>query len=223
LIIGHRGAAGLEPENTLRSFRRAEKEGADVIELDLHLSRDGRLVVIHDPTVNRTTGERGKVAEMTLDQLKALDAGIGERIPTFEEALEATDLPIHAEVKAVEAGAALAGFIREHDLDGRVTPTSFHPEALGGVRSVMPEMEVGLILARRRPDADELARSVGAVSVALEARYVDEEVVERCRAAGLQVIAWTVNDPNRMKRVAELGVDAITSDRPDILAGVLGR
>jgi glycerophosphoryl diester phosphodiesterase len=97
--IGHRGAAGLEPENTLRSFSRATVEGADAVELDLRLTRDDHLVVLHDAMVDRTTDGSGPAAGMTLEELKRLDAGLGERVPTFEETLEVTDLPIYAELK----------------------------------------------------------------------------------------------------------------------------
>src|SRR4028119_377881 len=95
--IGHRGAAGLEPENTLRSFRRAGAEGADAIELDLRLTRDGYLAVLHDATVDRTTDGSGPVTSMTLREIRHLDAGLGECIPAFEEALEDTALPIRAQ------------------------------------------------------------------------------------------------------------------------------
>ncbi|HZG62341.1 MAG TPA: glycerophosphodiester phosphodiesterase family protein, partial [Rubrobacteraceae bacterium] len=145
--IGHRGAAGLEPENTLRSFRRAGAEGADAIELDLRLTRDGRLVVLHDSDVNRTTSGSGPVTSMTLREIRHLDAGLGECIPAFEEVLEDTALPIHAELKAIEAAEPLAALIRKHRLDGRVTPISFDLEALRRVKLSLPDLPVGLILS----------------------------------------------------------------------------
>ncbi|MFD6726503.1 glycerophosphodiester phosphodiesterase, partial [Streptomyces sp. NPDC060131] len=99
LTIGHRGAMGVEPENTLRSFVAAEQAGLDVVELDLHLSKDGALVVMHDADVDRTTDGTGAIADKTLEELRALDAGRGERIPVFEEVLDAVSVPLQAEIK----------------------------------------------------------------------------------------------------------------------------
>ncbi|MGV9239710.1 glycerophosphodiester phosphodiesterase, partial [Streptomyces nigra] len=108
LTIGHRGVMGLEPENTLRSFVAAQQAGLDVIELDLHLSKDGALVVMHDTDVDRTTDGTGAIADKTLAELRALDAGRGERVPVFEEVLDAVRTPLQAEIKDVAAARALA-------------------------------------------------------------------------------------------------------------------
>ncbi len=218
--IGHRGAAGLEPENTLRSFRRAAEEGADALELDLRVTRDGYLVVLHDPTVDRTTSGTGSVHELTLAEVQQLDAGLGERVPTFEEVLEATTLPIHAELKVVEAAEPLASGILEKAAE-RITLISFDPEALRRVKRALPDQPVGLILSGAPPDDAERARSLDADLVSLEAEYLNAEAVERCRRAALKVTAWTVNEPEQMQRVVELGVDGIATDRPDLLAGIV--
>ncbi|MEJ7871387.1 MAG: glycerophosphodiester phosphodiesterase family protein [Rubrobacteraceae bacterium] len=218
--IGHRGAAGLEPENTLRSFRRAAEEGADALELDLRVTRDGHLVVLHDPTVDRTTSGTGSVHELTLAEVQQLDAGLGERVPTFEEVLEATTLPIHAELKVVEAAEPLASGILEKAAE-RITLISFDPEALRRVKRALPDQPVGLILSGAPPDDAERARSLDADLVSLEAEYLSAEAVERCRRAALKVTAWTVNEPEQMQRVVELGVDGIATDRPDLLAGIV--
>ncbi len=157
--IGHPGAAGLEPENTLRSFRRSVVEGADAIELDLRLTRDERLVVLHDADVDRTTDGKGLVVGMTLDEIKHLDAGLGERIPVFEEVLEAIELPIYAEIKAIEAAEPLAALLDRRGLAGRVTPISFAPEALRLVKLSLPDLPVGLILSGDRSILPRRARS----------------------------------------------------------------
>jgi len=219
--IGHRGAAGLEPENTLRSFRRAEEEGADALELDLRVTRDGYLVVLHDPTVDRTTNGTGPVHELTLAEMRRLDGGLGERVPTFGEVLEATTLPIHAELKVIEAVEPLASVILEQDVAGRVAPISFEPEALRRLKLVLPDQPVGLILSGAPPEVAERARSVGADFVSLEAAHLNAEALERCRRAGLKVTAWTVNEPEQMRRVMESGVEGIATDHPDVLAGII--
>lgn len=218
--IGHRGAAGLEPENTLRSFRRSVAEGADAIELDLRLTRDGSLVVLHDATVDRTTDGSGPVADMTLDEIRQLNAGLGERIPTFEEVLEATELPIYAEIKAIEAAEPLAALIGRRRLAGRVVPISFAPEALRRVKLSLPDLPVGLILSGDSPGLDE-ARSVNASLVSPQAAYLNAAKVEGCRRAGFRVTAWTVNESQEMRRMLGLAVDGIVTDRPDLLCALI--
>ncbi|GAA2913088.1 hypothetical protein GCM10011428_29870 [Streptomyces violaceus] len=118
LTIGHRGVMGVEPENTLRSFVAAQEAGLDAIELDLHLSKDGALVVMHDTDVDRTTDGSGPIAEKTLAELRALDAGRGERVPVFEEVLEAVQTPIQAEIKDAQAARALAEVMNRRGLAG---------------------------------------------------------------------------------------------------------
>ncbi len=217
--IGHRGAAGLEPENTLRSFTRATAEGADAVELDLRLTRDERLVVLHDATVDRTTDGSGPAASMTLEELKRFDAGLGERVPAFEEVLEVTDLPIYAELKVVEAAGHLAACIRERGLAGRITPISFLPEALHRIKQSLPDLAVGLVVSGTLADPTSALR-VGAALVSLEAAHLNAEFVESCRQAGLRVTAWTVNEPEEMQRIIRMKVNGIVTDRPDLLAGL---
>jgi len=215
--IGHRGAAGLEPENTLRSFCRAAAEGADAVELDLRLSRDGRLVVLHDPTVDRTTNGNGPVAGMTLDEIQHLDAGLGERIPTLEETLDAIELPVHAELKAVEAAGPLADLILARGLAERVTPISFNTEALRRIKLSLPDLPVGLVVSGAAYGLAP-ALQIGASLVSLEAAYLDAAGVESCREVRLRVTAWTVNEPEEMRRILDLEVDGVVTDRPDLLA-----
>ncbi len=222
-VVAHRGAAGLEPENTLRSFRRAAREGADAIELDLRVSHDGSLVAMHDLTVDRTTDGTGPVSGMSLAELQSLDAGLGERIPTFEEALEATDLPIHAELKEADTVEPLAKLIWRQGLMERVTVISFDLETLLRVRSSLLSIPVGLILFGAPRQGIERAKSVDASVVSFEAAHLSADIVERCRKAGLDTAAWTVNDPEQMRRMTGLGVDFVATDRPDLLAGILAR
>ncbi len=138
LTIGHRGVMGVEPENTLRSFVRADREGLDVIELDLHLSKDGALVVMHDAEVDRTTDGSGRVSDLTLAELRELDAGQGERVPVFEEVVDAVKAPIQAEIKDAAAARALADVLTERGLTDRVEVISFHDEAVAEMATCFP-------------------------------------------------------------------------------------
>ena len=216
LTVGHRGVMGVEPENTLRSFVRAEREGFPVIELDLHLSKDGALVVMHDAEVDRTTDGEGPIGDFTLAELRELDAGEGERIPVFEEVVDAVQAPLQAEIKDRAAARVLAGVIVERGLQDRVTVISFHDDALREIREQLPAVPVVLVTGKSSPTAPERARELGAGMVSCELEHLDEEIVERCHSAGIKVISWTVNTEDDLARARELGLDGVVTDMPEI-------
>ncbi|GAA1888568.1 glycerophosphodiester phosphodiesterase [Streptantibioticus ferralitis] len=219
--IGHRGVMGVEPENTLRSFVRADREGLDGIELDLHLSKDGALVVMHDETVDRTTDGSGAIKDYTLAELRELDAGQGERVPVFEEVLDAVpDRPVQAEIKDVAAARVLAEVLRERALLERVSVLSFHDEALWEVRQLLPEVRTVLVAGRTGTDFVSRAQAVGARLVSLELNKLSLDVVERCHAADIEVMAWTVNTPRDLALARALGLDGAATDVPDIKRAV---
>jgi glycerophosphoryl diester phosphodiesterase len=216
LTVGHRGVMGVEPENTLRSFVRAEREGLDQIELDLHLSKDGALVVMHDAKVDRTTDGSGAIADLTLAELRQLDAGLGERVPVFEEVLDAVATPIQAEIKDVAAARVLADLLRERRLLDRVTVLSFHDEALREVREYLPGVRTVLVAGRLGPEIVERAQDVGAHLVSLELRRIYLELVRQCHRAGIAVMAWTVNTAQELALARALGLDGAATDVPEI-------
>ncbi|MEV5481831.1 MULTISPECIES: glycerophosphodiester phosphodiesterase [Streptomyces] len=220
LTIGHRGMMGVEPENTLRSFIRAEHEGLDVIELDLHLSKDGSLVVMHDADVDRTTDGAGPISERTLAELRELDAGQGERIPVFEEVVEAVKAPLQAEIKDVAAAQALAEVMRARDLTGRVDVISFHDEALAAIRTLLPGVRTALVASRYGADVVDRAQAVGATMVSLNIRRLTLELVERAHAAHLKVLGWTVNTHDQLRLARGLGLDGVVTDLPEIRRAV---
>ncbi|MEV6564898.1 glycerophosphodiester phosphodiesterase [Streptomyces kronopolitis] len=220
LTIGHRGMMGVEPENTLRSFVRAEHEGLDVIELDLHLSKDGSLVVMHDADVDRTTDGAGPISERTLAELRELDAGKGERIPVFEEVVEAVGAPLQAEIKDVAAAQALAEVMRARDLLGRVEVISFHDEALAAIRTLLPGVRTALVASRYGTDVVDRAQAVGATMLSLNIRRLTLELVERAHAAQLRVLGWTVNTHDQLRLARGLGLDGVVTDLPEIRRAV---
>jgi glycerophosphoryl diester phosphodiesterase len=215
LTVGHRGVMGVEPENTLRSFRRAERAGLDQVELDLHLSKDGALVVMHDAAVDRTTDGSGLVRDLTLAEIRALDAGLGERVPVFEEVLDAVSLPVQAEIKDVAAARAVADVLRERDETGRVSVLSFHDEALAEVHSLLPEVRTVLVAGELGPDIVPRAQAVGARLVSLDLTRLSLDVVRRCQAAGIAVMAWTVNTAQDWALARAFGLDGAATDLPD--------
>ncbi|UNO38933.1 glycerophosphodiester phosphodiesterase family protein [Streptomyces sp. MST-110588] len=220
LTIGHRGLMGVEPENTLRSFVRAEHEGVDVIELDLHLSKDGALVVMHDAHVDRTTDGCGPIADRTLAELRELDAGQGERIPVFEEVVDAVRAPLQAEIKDVAAARVLAEVVRTRDLVGRVDIISFHDEALAAIRELLPGVPTALVADFYGADVVERARAVGASTLSLNIRRLTLELVEQAHAADLKVLGWTVNTHDHLRLARGLGLDGAVTDHPEIRRAV---
>ncbi len=214
---------GVEPENTLRSFVRAEREDMDQIELDLHLSKDGALIVMHDVKVDRTTDGSGLIGDFTLDELRDLDAGHGERIPVFEEVLDAVTKPIQAEIKDVAAARVLAATMLERDLAGRVDVLSFHDEALAEIRELVPDVRT--VLVAQGPMGSEIvtrAQAVGAKLVSLSLRRISLALVQECHRAGISVISWTVNTPADLALARALGLDGVVTDMPAVKRAVEG-
>ncbi len=207
---------GVAPENTLRSFVRAERAGMDAIELDLHLSKDGALVVMHDTEVDRTTDGTGAIADRTLAELRELDAGDGERIPVFEEVLDAVRSPLQAEIKDVAAARALAEVMRRRALTGRVEVSSFHDAAIAEIAALVPGVRTVLIASRWGADVVDRAEAVGAASLALNIRRLTLEVVERAHDRGLRVIGWVVNTQDQLRLARAFELDAVTTDLPEI-------
>ncbi|MFI9601325.1 glycerophosphodiester phosphodiesterase [Streptomyces sp. NPDC004069] len=216
LTLGHRGVMGVEPENTLRSFVAAQQAGLDVIELDLHLSKDGALVVMHDDEVDRTTDGSGAIADKTLAELRSLDAGRGERIPVFEEVLDAVRAPLQAEIKDVAAARALAEVLHERDLVSRVEVSSFHDEAITEIARLVPGVRTALVASRYDSGVVARATAAGAGTVCLNIRRLTLEIVEHARKADLRIIGWVVNTLDHLRLVRALELDGATTDYPEI-------
>jgi glycerophosphoryl diester phosphodiesterase len=231
LNIAHRGASALAPENTIAAFERAVELGAGVIELDLHMSQDGELVVIHDDTLDRTTDGSGPVHQRSLAELMRLDAGrwfgqgfAGQRIPRLDEVLDrfAGKVPLALEIKAgstffpgIEEKVVSA--LRERAAIDHAAVASFDHYALRRLKEIEPTIRTAALLVGRPVSLSALAGPAKADGLALEASFVTKTEVEACRAAGLQIVVWVVNDPAQMRHFISLGVDGIITDRPDLL------
>ena len=252
LVIAHRGGAGLWPENTLYAFGRAAALGADVIETDVRATADGEIVVIHDDRVERTTDGAGRVASLTLAELKRLDAGYrwtadggrsfpfrgrGLTVPTLREVFEALPaVRFNIEPKQAEPPivAPLCRLIRERGMAERVMVASFSGPTVEQFRRECPEVatsastsEVGLFLAMQRSGlAASYSPPMQAVQVpewAGGVRVLTGEFVRAAHGRNLRVHAWTVNGEEDMRRVLGMGVDGVMTDYPDRLLKVLGR
>jgi glycerophosphoryl diester phosphodiesterase len=218
-VIGHRGVCGLEPENTLRSFRRAIELGVDYVECDVYLSADEQLVLLHDGTVDRTTNGSGPVEEMTFEAIRQLDAGHGEQVPTLEELLDLIKgrCKAHVELKGEGTPEPVLRLVESKGMLGDVILTSGDTERLKALRALSADVAIEHIFGEPPPDAVERARSVGARRISVHHEHATAQYVQAAHAAGLEVIAWPPNTVPEMQAAIALGVDLICTDRPDVL------
>jgi glycerophosphoryl diester phosphodiesterase len=230
--IGHRGAAGTAPENTLASMRKALAIGVDAIEFDVHRTRDGEIVVHHDFTLERTTTGKGAISDLTLAEIQQADAGCkfapefaGERVPTLLELVETVPAPVILFLE-MKAGSfkypgieeELAAFLTKHNLVERTNISSFDHFALKRMRELLPTVQTGMLFTGRPVDPVGMARACGATALHPSYATFTKEQVQEAQAAGLQVNMWTPNTPEAIAYVESLGVDGIITDYPERLA-----
>ncbi len=233
-----RGASYEAPENTLAAFLLAAELGADGVELDVQLSKDGHVVVIHDFVLDKTTNGRGPVRARTLAELRALDAGgwfdralAGQRIPTLQEVIEAVGsrLLLNIELKTDSLrddglAAEVVRLVEENNLLDRVIVSSFNPLAVWRVKRLNPWLSVGLLYAPDMPLMQRLPWMRHLLRLeALHPHYtlVDHRYIRWAKERGYRLHVWTVDDPGEMWRLARQGVDLIITNRPDLLRQVL--
>ena len=232
LVIAHRGASAYAPENTIAAFELAIEQGADGIELDVHLSSDDQPVVIHDFTLDRTTDGSGPVKALSVRELKRLDAGAwhagsyrGQRIQTLQEVFERFRDRTRFWVELKGGGDLYPGIeerlvstIEIYEMLERVLVQSFDHGALARIKTLSPGVRLGALVSR--PPIEPLIRSPGAAdAICPEARLVSLETVAQIRAASLDCHVWTVNEPAQMDRLVEWGVSGVITDRPDLAGG----
>jgi glycerophosphoryl diester phosphodiesterase len=226
-VISHAACKGHAPENTLLGVRRAIELSADGIEIDVHASRDGVPVLIHDDTVDRTTDGTGAVSQMTLDELRGLDAGDGERVPTLAETLDLTRgrCLLVMEVKQAAIEEQVLRVVRDQRALGDCVVHSFNPQVVGRFRALEPTLPAALLTAGLNiTDWNELfalALSLNAQGISVLFGKVDANLVRRAHLRKLSVYTWTVDEADDMRRMRDCGVDAITTDYPDRLQAAL--
>lgn len=222
--IGHRGAAGYEPENTLKSFKRAIELGADMIELDVYLCKSGELVIIHDDKVNRTTDGSGYITEKTFQEIQKLNAGQGEKIPTLNQVLDLVNRKVilNIELKGPDTAKPTAEIV-ENYIKQKNWPSqnflvsSFDHRELVEFKKIMPQINIGVLYTGIPDDLTVTAQKLKAHSIHLSYEFISQELVDDAHKRGLKVFAFTVNDSNDIKKMLSLGVDGIFSDFPDRL------
>ncbi|MGB9659552.1 MAG: glycerophosphodiester phosphodiesterase [Nitrososphaerales archaeon] len=218
-IIAHRGASAYEPENTLRAIKRALELNAKMIEVDVRLSKDRQIVVIHDESVDRTTNGKGFVKDLTLEELKKLDTGKGERIPTLQEVINAVrnKAILIIEIKVLKIEDSVVKIIEKEGIEKEVVITSFYHPISRKIKELNPTIKTGVIFKCHPIKPAELALNAHADSLFPEHKYVSEEMVKGAHENNLKIYPWTIDDPNRANQLIEMGVDGIVTNKPDML------
>jgi len=220
ICIGHRGAMGHAPENTLTSIRKALALGTPCMEIDAY-SVDGHLVVFHDSRLERTTNGTGYLLDHKFDDLRKLDAGNGEKIPTLKEAFEAINLNagVNIELKGPDTAGPVVKFIanmRESGWDDDlVLVSSFNHRELSLVNKLDPRIKLGAMMVGLPMDDATFAESLGAYSVHLSIEFIDRRFVIDAHARNLRVFVFTVDHPEDIDKMRELGVDGVFTNYPE--------
>jgi glycerophosphoryl diester phosphodiesterase len=235
VVWGHRGAKAYAPMNTLPSFQLALDQGAHGIELDVHRSKDGYPVILHDFTVDSTTNGTGRITDMTLAEIKELDAGSyfgeaykGVQIPTLDEVFELVghQMIVNVEIKSESVNTdgveqVVADCIQRHNMAARVVVSSFNPLTLKRFRQIMPHIALGY-LHQTGYEPDGYGTEAAITRGECEAWHpnqtmVDAEYMQQAKQSNRKVNVWTVNDPQRARELRDLGVDALITDAPDVI------
>jgi glycerophosphoryl diester phosphodiesterase len=231
--IAHRGASAYEPENTLRAFERAIDMGATMIELDVHLSRDGHPVVIHDPDLSRTTNGTGLVGDLPLDEIQRFDAGLGERVPTLAQAIDLVrgSAQLYIELKGQQTPAAVVATLLEMGFVDQAIVGSFYPWLPQKAKFLEAAVRTSILISTRDQQADYLQWAL-----AVEADYLHPcwergsptphklltpDLITDIRSHGLGIILWHEERPEELRELVKLDVDGICTNTPDVLAAIL--
>lgn len=221
-IIGHRGASGHQPENTLASFREAMELGVDMVELDVYTLKTGEVVVFHDDKLERTTNGKGKIETKTFSEIRQLDAGGGQKVPLLTEVLDLINkkVAVNVELKGKNTAAPVAKILKNY-IQNKNWPSdlfivsAFKRKELKLFASSLPLVKTGLLFDILPVRFWSKLQNSGAFSANLNARSITRRSVKAAHARGLKVFAYTVNSRRQAERMARLNVDGIFSDYPD--------
>jgi glycerophosphoryl diester phosphodiesterase len=214
LIIGHRGAAAVSPENTIRAFEAAIAAGAEGIEFDVRLSRDGIPVVIHDETLHRTHAVRRRVADLSSSELNKFDV---PSLAQLFEMFQSNDLILYLEMKEVDVAERCCQLIEQYRLKDRVIFECFEHSALKTVKSIDPTFKIAPLFQPPATFILKRALALGADELALHHRLINKRIVKEAMQAGLRVVVWTVDDPAWIERARELDLHALITNDPAAL------
>ncbi|MCM8818322.1 MAG: glycerophosphodiester phosphodiesterase [Candidatus Omnitrophica bacterium] len=223
IVVGHRGFSGKYPENTILSFKKAVELGVDFIELDVWETKDGKIIVIHDDRLDRTTNGTGLIKDMTYKEIKKYDAGVkfgfpGERVPLLDDVFEeiGDKVKILIEIKGCDINK-LIKLIKKYKMEEKVIVGSFNFEYLKKIRKKIPEIPSALISGFVPYDYLKECIKLGIRKLDIEFHHLDKEIVKNLISMGFLVNTWTPNSEEDLRKVISYGVQFITTDRPDLL------
>lgn len=224
IIVGHRGCAGIEPENTLRSILKAIEHGVDYVEVDVRACKTGEIIAIHDVTVNRTTNGSGYVRDLSFNELRKLNAGKGEKIPTLREVIDAVKgkCGLIVEIKEENIWRQTLEIIREEGIGGNTIITSFYHTVIKDVKSLHPDIKCGVIFTCEPVNTSTLALDANAEIIFPNYNYVTQKLINNAHRFNLEIIAWTVNKVEDAVKLLKQGVDGLVTDRPDLMIKLKG-
>ena len=213
-VIAHRGASFFEPENTLRAVERAVKMGADFVEVDVRMSKDNRLVIMHDADINRTTDGKGLVKDYTLQELKKLDAGDGETIPTLDEVIACVKDRVCLVIEIKEPGTEgkILEKINENKLENTIL-TSFYHKSIKNARKMNPSVDAGIIFTCQPVDVNQMASNASANIIFPGYKYLDDDLIKQAHRNGILVYPWTIDDKGIFEKLVEIGVEGIVTNK----------
>lgn len=243
LVIAHRGANKYAPQNTMHAFKKAYEIGCDGFETDVHITKDGKIVICHNYTIDETSTGKGKISDMTLDELKGYDFGSyyskkyeDTQLPTLDEFLsfvETTDISVlNIEIKSPkEKETAIVKetikAVKEHDLFDRLLISSFDPRLLIEAKTIDSKCKTGFLYSPKSPTLLQMiwrqlrfTKSIGCDAVHPHYSFVNKKFVEDAHKMGIKVNPWTVNNPFIIDKLLSYGVDGIISDLPDVVGGI---
>ena len=228
ICIGHRGAAGLAPQNTISSFEKAIALGCDCIETDLHICKTGELVLCHDARIDSTSNGTGYIKDITYNELRSFDFGDGQQIMTLEELLELCrgKIDINIEMKSDGAGKAAALMLNEQIAAGKWSEenlliTSFNHPELMDFHALAPDIPIGALIKSILIDEAAYVKDLECTTVVVSLEFINKRFVEDMHAAGIKVYVYTVDDPRDIEHIIRIGVDGIIGNYPDrILEGI---
>ena len=222
-VVGHRGAAGVLPENTVGGFQYAIDLGLSYVECDVHLTLDNHLVVMHDPKVDRTTNAKGEIRQLNFETVRQLDAGDGTQVPTLDEVLALTrgKATLLIELKGAGTEQAAVDAVKERGMDREVIFTSFNTDRIQTVKKMDDKLSIGAILPSPGKDDIQRAKDLGAVGFGVNYRNLCLWMVEEANTLELNIRAWNPDTLPEQKAMMALGVDGVSTNRPDILMSFL--
>lgn len=234
LVIGHRGASSIAPENTLKAFRKAIELKADYVEFDVHQSKDGEIVIMHDSNTFRTTGHLGLIKEMTIDELKQLDCGEGERIPTLRELIKLAKgkINLNCEIKARGFTKEIINILLEEDILETTIVSSFKHDILLEMKEIEPQIKLASLepikfgwirnwIFRKKLYKDVIDKNYYAINPFF--KLVNKNFISKVHNNGLKIFPWTINSESTIKKLIELGVDGIITNDVELARNILGK